>query len=92
MSYTEDRAAWFQGQGLWQQTPASDWHDWTWQLKNRLTTAEQLERLLVVPLVPGHPPMQFPYNLKIQLTGGALTVQVKQNKLRGQALRDWVVV
>jgi lysine 2,3-aminomutase len=48
MSYTDDRATWFQGQGLWQQTPASDWNDWTWQLKNRLTTAEQLERFMTL--------------------------------------------
>ena len=48
MSYTENRAAWFQGQGLWHDTPASDWHDWTWQLKNRITTLEQLERYMVL--------------------------------------------
>jgi lysine 2,3-aminomutase len=44
MPYTEDRAAWFEGQGLWQHVPAADWQDWTWQLKNRLTSVEQLER------------------------------------------------
>jgi lysine 2,3-aminomutase len=48
MSFTDDRATWFQGQGLWQQTPESDWHDWTWQLKHRLTTAEQLERFMTL--------------------------------------------
>jgi lysine 2,3-aminomutase len=26
--------------------PDSDWNDWRWQLKNRITTVEQLERLL----------------------------------------------
>jgi lysine 2,3-aminomutase len=46
MPYTEDRAAWYEGQGLWQDVAASDWQDWTWQLKNRLTTPEQLERHL----------------------------------------------
>jgi lysine 2,3-aminomutase len=44
MPYTEDRAAWFEGQGLWQHVPPSDWRDWTWQLKHRLTTVEQLEQ------------------------------------------------
>ena len=44
MSYQEDRSTWFEGQGLWQHIPASDWQDWTWQLKNRLTTIGQLER------------------------------------------------
>ena len=33
MPYIENRDAWFQGQGLWPDTPASDWRDWTWQLK-----------------------------------------------------------
>ncbi len=48
MSYTEDRAAWREGQGLWADVPASDWNDWTWQLKNRLTTVEQLEKYLTL--------------------------------------------
>ncbi len=48
MPYTEDRAVWFEGQGLWQHIPASDWQDWIWQLKNRITTVEQLERLMTL--------------------------------------------
>jgi lysine 2,3-aminomutase len=48
MSYNEDRAAWFEGQGLWQHVPESDWRDWTWQLKNRITTIEQLDRLMTL--------------------------------------------
>jgi len=48
MPYTEDRSAWFRGQGLWQHVPESDWQDWTWQLKNRLTTAEQLEQYMTL--------------------------------------------
>lgn len=48
MSYNEDRAAWFSGQGLWQHIPEADWRDWTWQLKNRITTVEQLERLMTL--------------------------------------------
>jgi len=43
MPYTEDRSAWHEGQGLWQHVPASDWNDWVWQLKNRLTSVAQLE-------------------------------------------------
>ena len=46
MSYHEDRAVWFEGQGLWQHIAESDWRDWTWQLKNRITTVEQLEQLM----------------------------------------------
>jgi lysine 2,3-aminomutase len=48
MSYLEDRSAWFQGQGLWSHVPAADWQDWTWQLKNRLTSLEQLESYLTL--------------------------------------------
>ncbi len=46
MPYTEDRAVWAEGQGLWQHLPAETWRDWTWQLKNRLTTTAQLEKLM----------------------------------------------
>jgi lysine 2,3-aminomutase len=48
MPYSEDRAAWFEGQGHWQHIPASDWQDWGWQLKNRLTTVEQLEQYMTL--------------------------------------------
>lgn len=48
MSYSEDRAAWFEGQGLWQHVPESEWRDWTWQLKHRITTVDQLERLMTL--------------------------------------------
>ncbi len=48
MPYTEDRAAWFEGQGLWQHIPETEWRDWTWQLKHRITTVEQLERLMTL--------------------------------------------
>ena len=48
MPYTEDRATWFEGQGLWQHIPESDWNDWTWQLKNRITTVEQLDQLMAL--------------------------------------------
>ena len=48
MSYIEDRATWFEGQGLWQHIPESDWRDWTWQLKNRLTTTAQLEQFMTL--------------------------------------------
>jgi lysine 2,3-aminomutase len=48
MPYTEDRSAWFEGQGLWEHVPQSDWQDWIWQLKNRITTVEQLEALMTL--------------------------------------------
>jgi lysine 2,3-aminomutase len=48
MAYTEDRAAWFEGRGLWEHVPESDWQNWGWQLKNRITTLDQLERYMVL--------------------------------------------
>ncbi|MEC7906219.1 MAG: lysine 2,3-aminomutase, partial [Verrucomicrobiota bacterium] len=46
MPYTEDRNTWYEGQGIWKDTPKSDWEDWTWQLRNRITSLEQLEPLI----------------------------------------------
>lgn len=34
------------GRGPWSHVPESDWNDWKWQLKNRVTSLEGLERLL----------------------------------------------
>ena len=48
MPYIEDRSAWYEGQGLWQHVPEADWRDWAWQLKNRITSKEQLERYMTL--------------------------------------------
>ena len=48
MPYQDDRSTWFSGQGLWQHIPASDWHDWTWQLKHRITSVDQLEQYMTL--------------------------------------------
>jgi lysine 2,3-aminomutase len=34
------------GRGFWRDVPDSDWNDWKWQLKNRVTKLSQLERLM----------------------------------------------
>ncbi len=34
------------GRGYWRNVPESDWNDWHWQLKHRITTAEQLQKFL----------------------------------------------
>lgn len=34
------------GRGYWHNVPDKEWNDWRWQLKNRITSVEQLERLL----------------------------------------------
>jgi len=48
MAYTENRNEWFEGQGLWQHVPASEWQDWTWQLKHRLTSTADLEQFMTL--------------------------------------------
>lgn len=39
------------GRGPWAQVADSDWNDWRWQIRHRITTLEQLERMLPA-LVP----------------------------------------
>lgn len=34
------------GRGAWSNVSEGDWNDWRWQLKNRVTNLEQLERLM----------------------------------------------
>jgi lysine 2,3-aminomutase len=34
------------GRGFWHDVSEKDWNDWHWQLKHRITTAEQLQRFL----------------------------------------------
>lgn len=34
------------GRGYWSEVPERDWNDWRWQLKQRITSLAQLERLL----------------------------------------------
>ena len=34
------------GRGFWSNVSDANWNDWRWQLKNRITTVEQLERLM----------------------------------------------
>ena len=34
------------GRGFWHDVSEADWNDWRWQLKHRITTLEQLERLM----------------------------------------------
>ena len=34
------------GRGFWAGVPESDWHDWRWQMQHRITSLEQLQRLM----------------------------------------------
>ena len=34
------------GRGFWSNVSEADWNDWRWQLKHRITTLEQLQRLM----------------------------------------------
>lgn len=48
MAYTEDRSQWYEGQGHWQHVPAEQWQSWVWQLKNRITTREELVQYMTL--------------------------------------------
>lgn len=48
MSYQENRSEWFQGQGLWEHISEENWKDWGWQLRNRLTSVEEIEQYLTL--------------------------------------------
>ena len=37
MYSTDTLIDWHKGQGHWQSVPLSDWTDWRWQMRNRLT-------------------------------------------------------
>lgn len=34
------------GRGFWSHVPEADWNNWKWQLQHRITTLEQLQRLM----------------------------------------------
>src|SRR5438309_2790858 len=34
------------GRGFWSDVPDQDWNSWRWQLRNRITTLAQLQRLM----------------------------------------------
>src|SRR5437773_11856938 len=34
------------GRGFWSDVPEAEWNDWRWQLKHRITSLEQLQRLM----------------------------------------------
>jgi lysine 2,3-aminomutase len=34
------------GRGFWSHIPEADWNDWRWQLKHRITSLQQLEKLM----------------------------------------------
>ncbi|MGC8744637.1 MAG: KamA family radical SAM protein [Verrucomicrobiia bacterium] len=34
------------GRGFWNEIPEQEWNDWRWQLRNRITTVEELKRLV----------------------------------------------
>lgn len=43
--YPDDRREnWFKGQGLWANVPEEKWKSWRWQLQNRISTVDELEK------------------------------------------------
>ena len=43
-------ALWYKKRSIWRDVPLSDWQDWHWQMRNRVTTAAELARVL--PITP----------------------------------------
>lgn len=40
--------SWFSGKGRWSETTDSDWNDWKWQLRNRITKQSDLDGILTL--------------------------------------------
>src|SRR5256885_839561 len=55
------------GRGVWSAIPDSDWNDWRWQLRHRITTLEQLEKLM---------PLTNEERLGVQLAGHHLALAI----------------
>lgn len=43
MASKKNAPHWFKGQGIWSDLPEDYWKNWGWQLRNRITTLQQLE-------------------------------------------------
>ena len=43
MASKKNAPHWFKGQGIWSDLPEDNWKNWGWQLRNRITTLQQLE-------------------------------------------------
>ena len=46
MQPTDDRNSWFEGKGHWPDTPDTEWNDWKWQLRNRITKQGDFDGIL----------------------------------------------
>ena len=46
MQPTDDRNSWYEGKGLWSDVPDTEWNDWKWQMRNRITKQSDLDGLL----------------------------------------------
>ena len=46
MQPTDDRNSWYEGKGLWSSIPDTEWNDWKWQMRNRITKQSDLDGLL----------------------------------------------
>jgi lysine 2,3-aminomutase len=41
---------WYKERSIWSDVPIDTWHDWHWQMRNRISSAEHLAR--VIPMTP----------------------------------------
>ncbi len=47
-SLNNTQKTWYEGQGLWDHIPENDWNNWGWQMRHRLTSAEQIEQYMTL--------------------------------------------
>ena len=45
-----DEQPWYKERSIWRDVPMAQWHDWHWQMRHRVSTAEELAR--VIPMTP----------------------------------------
>ena len=48
MQPTDDRNSWYEGKGLWSDVPDTEWNDWKWQMRNRITKQSDLDGILAL--------------------------------------------
>ena len=48
MQPTDELISWHEGKGLWSSIPDSEWNDWKWQMRNRITKQSDLDGILTL--------------------------------------------
>jgi len=49
-THVADEQPWYKERSIWRDVPMDQWNDWHWQMRNRISSAEELAR--VIPMTP----------------------------------------